>query len=141
MAIKSLFPKEMISTASGDLTPDTIATKLTYFELQLHNLHWATRSYAEHMALGGLYDAVFDLKDEIIEKIMGYNNGMRAKIGNPGQLKDYTPGVSEVVVSELISFAKQLENYGATNNMPDIENIAQGLSGTAAKTKYLLTLS
>lgn len=137
---KSLFPQEMLSSASGDLSPDSIATKLTYFELQLHNLHWATRSYAEHMALGGLYDAVFDLKDEIIEKIMGYT-GTRAKIGNPGQLKDYSPGVSTGVVSELMTFAKQLENYGAGNNMPDIENIAQGLSGTAAKTKYLLTLS
>ena len=138
---KSLFPQEMLSSASGELSPDVIATKLTYFELQLHNLHWATRSYAEHMALGGLYDAVFDFKDDIIEKIMGYNNGMRAKIGNPGQLKDYAPGVSSQVVSELITFAKQLENYGEANNMPDIENIAQGLSGTAAKTKYLLTLS
>jgi hypothetical protein len=137
---KSLFPQEMLSSASGELSPDSIATKLTYFELQLHNLHWATRSYAEHMALGGLYDAVFDLKDEIIEKIMGYT-GTRAKIGNPGQLKEYSPGVSTGVVSELMTFAKQLENYGAGNNMPDIENIAQGLSGTAAKTKYLLTLS
>ena len=137
---KSLFPQEMLSNASGELSPDSIATKLTYFELQLHNLHWATRSYAEHMALGGLYDAVFDLKDEIIEKIMGYT-GTRAKIGNPGQLKDYSPGVSTTVVSELMTFAKQLENYGASNNMPDIENVAQGLSGTAAKTKYLLTLS
>ena len=72
---------------------------------------------------------------------MGYNGGIRAKIGNPGQLKDYAPGVSEGVVAELISFAKQLQNYGASNNMPDIENVAQALSGTAAKTKYLLTLS
>lgn len=137
---KSFFPQEMLSSASGDLSPDAIATKLTYFELQLHNLHWATRSYAEHQALGGLYDAVFDLKDEIVEKIMGYS-GIRAKIGNPGQLKDYAPGVSEQVVSELITFAKQLQNYGASMNMPDIENVAQSLSGTAAKTKYLLTLS
>ena len=137
---KSFFPQDMLSSASGDLSPDSIATKLTYFELQLHNLHWATRSYAEHMALGGLYDAVFDLKDEIVEKIMGYT-GTRAKIGNPGQLRDYAPGVSSVIVTELVSFAKQLENYAASNNMPDIENIAQSLSGTAAKTKYLLTLS
>ena len=137
---KSLFPQEMLSNASGELSPDAIATKLTYFELQLHNLHWATRSYAEHQALGGLYDAVFDLKDEIVEKIMGYA-GTRAKIGNPGQLKDYAPGVSSQVVSELITFAKQLQNYGSANNMPDIENVAQALSGTAAKTKYLLTLS
>lgn len=137
---KSLFPQEMLNNASGELSPDSIATKLTYFELQLHNLHWGTRSYAEHMALGGLYDAVFDLKDEIIEKIMGYS-GTRAKIGNPGQMKDYAPGVSSGVVSELMTFAKQLQNYGSANNMPDIENVAQSLSGTAAKTKYLLTLS
>ena len=137
---KSLFPQGMLSSASGDLSPDAIATKLTYFELQLHNLHWGTRSFAEHSALGTLYDAVFDFKDDIIEKIMGYS-GSRAKIGNPGQLKDYAPGVSETVVNELLAFAKQLQNYGATNNMPDIENVAQALSGTAAKTKYLLTLS
>ena len=137
---KSLFPQEMLSNASGEMSPDGIATKLTYFELQLHNLHWATRSYAEHQALGGLYDSVFDFKDDIIEKIMGYS-GVRAKIGNVGQLKDYSPGVSSQVVGELITFAKQLQNYGASNNMPDIENVAQALSGTAAKTKYLLTLS
>ena len=137
---KSLFPQDMLSSASGDLSPDSIATKLTYFELQLHNLHWGTKSYAEHQALGGLYDAVFDFKDDIIEKIMGYS-GTRAKIGNPGQLKDYSPGASTQVVAELITFAKQLQNYGASNNMPDIENVAQALSGTAAKTKYLLTLS
>jgi DNA-binding ferritin-like protein len=137
---KSLFPEEMLSNASGALSPDAIATKLTYFELQLHNLHWGTKSYAEHQALGGLYDAVFDFKDEIIEKIMGYS-GTRAKIGNVGQLKEYAQGASTQVVGELITFAKQLQNYGASNNMPDIENVAQALSGTAAKTKYLLTLS
>lgn len=137
---KSLFPQEMLSSASGEMSPDSIATKLSYFELQLHNLHWGTKSYAEHQALGGLYDAVFDFKDDIIEKIMGYS-GVRAKIGNVGQLKEYTPGASTQVVAELITFAKQLQNYGASNNMPDIENVAQALSGTAAKTKYLLTLS
>lgn len=137
---KSLFPEGMLSKSGGELSPDVIATKLTYFELQLHNLHWATKSYAEHMALGGLYDKVFDLKDEIIEKIMGYT-GTRAKIGKIDVLKDYSVGVSDMVVNELQSFAKQLESYGESNGMPDIENIAQGLSGDAAKTKYLLTLS
>ena len=137
---KSFFPEKMLNSSGGELSPDVIATKLTHFELQLHNLHWATRSYAEHMALGGLYDKVFDLKDEIIEKIMGYT-GTRAKIGTHARLKDYAPGVSDSVVNELQAFAKQLESYGESNGMPDIENIAQGLSGDAAKTKYLLTLS
>jgi hypothetical protein len=57
------------------------------------------------------------------------------------QIKDYAPGLPNQIVSELISFAKQLENFGASNNMPDIENIAQSLSGDSAKIKYRLTLS
>jgi hypothetical protein len=137
---KSLFPQDMLNSAGGELSPDGIATKLSYFEIQLHNLHWATRSFAEHEALGKIYDKVFDLKDEIVEKIMGYT-GSRAKTTGVSGLKDYGVGVSEQVVNELISFAKQLENYGASNNMPDIENIAQSLSGEAAQTKYRLTLS
>jgi len=137
---KSLFPEKMLNTSGGELSPDAIATKLSYFEIQLHNLHWATRNHAEHLALGGLYDKVFDLKDEIVEKVMGYTNTRAKTIGVNG-LKDYGVGVSDAVVSELISFAKQLENYAAANNMPDIENIAQSLSGEAAKARYLLTLS
>lgn len=140
MALKSLFPEGMMQSAGGELSPDGIATKLSYFEIQLHNLHWATKSFAEHEALGKIYDKVFDLKDEIVEKIMGYT-GTRAKTTGVSGLKDYGLGVSEQVVSELMSFAKQLENYGASNNMPDIENIAQSLSGEAAQTKYRLTLS
>jgi hypothetical protein len=56
-------------------------------------------------------------------------------------IKDYSPGMSEMVVNDLISFAKQLELFGSANNMPDIENVAQALSGLAAQTKYRLTLS
>ena len=137
---KSLFPEGMLKSSGGELSPDVIATRLSYFEIQLHNLHWATRSHAEHLALGGLYDKVFDLKDEIVEKVMGYT-GTRAKTTGVNGLKEYGVGVSDAVVGELISFAKQLENYAAANNMPDIENIAQSLSGEAAKTRYLLTLS
>ena len=134
----NIFPKDMMSGA--ELSPDVIATKFTQFELQLHSLHWNTRSYAEHMCLGSLYDKVFDLKDDVVEKIMGYT-GIRAKIGKIEPLRDYSMGVSESVVQELKSFAKQLEMYGSSNGMPDIENIAQGLSGDAAKSLYLLTLS
>jgi hypothetical protein len=57
------------------------------------------------------------------------------------QIKDYTPGMAEQVIGELMRFAKQLEEFGEANGMPDIENIAQSLSGDAAQTKYRLTLS
>lgn len=138
---KSLFPDEMMENAMGSaLTPETIAGKLSFFYEQLHLLHWQTTSFAEHDALGKIYDKVGDLQDEIVEKIMGYK-GTRVKAYKIDVLKDYSKGAPMQVVSDLITFAKQLEEYGETNKMPDIENIAQSLSGEAAQTKYRLTLS
>lgn len=142
MAFKSLFPEEMMESFGGgsSLNLDSIATKLTHFVDQLHLLHWQTTSYAEHVALGGLYDKVFDYKDDIVEKVMGYT-GRRPKAMKHDILRDYSIGMANSVVSDLISFANELEEYAEANNMPDIENISQSLSGDAAKTKFLLTLS
>ena len=141
MAIKSLFPQGMMESMGGSsLNLDSIAAKLTHFVDQLHLLHWQTTSFAEHQALGGLYDKVFDFKDEIVEKIMGYS-GTRPKATKHEMLRDYSIGITKSVVNDLKLFAKELEEYAESNNMPDIENIAQSLSGEAAKTLYLLTLS
>ena len=139
MALKSLFPEEMMEgKGSNSLTLEIIAGKLTYFHEQLHLIHWQTKSYAEHQALGGLYDYVHDIKDEIVEKIMGYT-GKTPRAFKIEPLSDNAD--CKGVVLNLISFAKQLEEYAEANNMPDIENISQSLSGEAAKTKFLLTLS
>lgn len=137
---KSLFPEEMLEAKSNSLTLETIAGKLSYFYEQLHLLHFQTTSYAEHQALGGIYDKVGDLQDEIIEKIMGYS-GRRVKAYRIDALKDYVPGMPIQVVKELVIFAKNLEEFGEANNMPDIENVAQSLSGEASQTLYRLTLS
>lgn len=138
MALKSLFPEDMISKGAGsDLSLESIAAKLTYFHEQLHLLHWQTTSYAEHQALGGLYDYVHDFKDGVIEKIMGYT-GKR-----PGSYKIEPLGGANAtaVVSDLMSFASSLKMYGEKNSFHDVCNLADALSGEAAKTKYLLTLS
>jgi len=141
MALKSLFPDEMMeSKGSSSLILETIAGKLSYFYEELHLLHFQTTSFAEHEALGKIYDKVGDFQDEIIEKIMGYT-GKRVRAYKIDALKDYTSGMPNQVVKELVTFAKQLEEYAEANNMPDIENIAQSLSGEAAQTLYRLTLS
>ncbi len=136
MAMKSLFPEDMMAGPES-LTVDTIAGKLTYFHEQLHLLHWQTTSYAEHQALGGLYDFVHDFKDGVVEKIMGYT-GKRPGVFKIPALSSCTP---ESCVSDLLSFATQLKRYGDMNGFHDIGNLADTLSGEAAKTKYLLTLS
>lgn len=133
--MKSFFPESMLT-----LSPDTIKAKLNYFELQVHELHWQTTSLAQHLAFGDLYNTIFSIKDEIVEKIMGYT-GIRTKAMPVEAIRNYDSLICERVVDDLIVFAKQLQTYGSMNNMPDIENIAQSLSGDAAKIKYRLTLS
>lgn len=140
MALKSLFPDEMMESKGSGLTLETIAGKLSFFYEQIHLLHWQTTSYAEHQALGIIYDKVGDFQDEVVEKIMGYT-GKRVRAYKIDALKDYSTGMPNQVVKELVSFAKQLEEYAEANNMPDIENIAQSLSGEASQTLYRLTLS
>jgi hypothetical protein len=134
--MKSLFPKEMMK--STELSIEIVAGKLTYFHEQLHLLHWNTNSYAEHMALGGLYEYVHDFKDGVIEKLIGYT-GHRPMSVSIAPLSASTS--SSMVVADLIAFAHDLKVWAGNNNYDDVENLAQSLSGEAAKTKYLLTLS
>lgn len=138
MALKSLFPEEMVNKAAGsELSLESIAAKLTYFHEQLHLLHWQTTSYAQHQALGGLYDYVHDFKDGVVEKLMGYTGKRPA----PYKIEPLTNCAAAQCVSDLMSFASDLKAYGEKNSFHDICNLADALSGEAAKTKYLLTLS
>lgn len=135
---KSLFPEEMLSKANGsDLSLESIAAKLTYFHEQLHLTHWQTKSYAEHQATGALYDYIHDFKDGLIEKLMGYT-GKR-----PGayKIEPLTDCTAERCASDVMAFASSLKMYGEKNGYHDVCNLADSLSGEAAKTKYLLTLS
>lgn len=130
-----LFPENMSSKV--ELSLESIAAKLTYFHEQLHLLHWQTTSYAEHQALGGLYDYVHDFKDGVVEKIMGYTG----KRPGPYKIDALTNCTSMQCVTDLLAFASQLKMYGEKNSFHDVCNLADSLSGEAAKTKYLLTLS
>ena len=128
----------MIKSSGTEMSIETIAGKLTYFHEQLHLIHWQTTSYAEHQATGALYDYVHDFKDGVIEKIMGYT-GKRPRAPKIEPISD---GISaDSVVSSLMAFASSLKSYAETNGYHDISNLADALSGEAAKTKYLLTLT
>jgi hypothetical protein len=132
---KSLFPEEMMK--SGELNLETIAGKLTYFHEQLHLTHWQTTSYAEHKSLGKLYEYVQEFKDGVIEKLMGYTGKRPA----PYKIEPLINCTGNECVSNILSFASSLKSYAESNSYHDIANLADALSGEAAKTKYLLTLS
>jgi DNA-binding ferritin-like protein len=120
------------------MTTEEIAGKLAFFHEQIHMIHWETRSYAEHKALGEFYEFLQDFKDDVVEKLMGYTGkriqGMKIElIGNKAD--------ALTVVENVIKFAEALMQHGESNKFWDISNMAQDLSGKAAHTKYLLTLS
>ena len=135
----SIFPDSMRSSkvATEGLTLETIASKLTYFQEQVHLLHWQTNSYAEHKNLGSLYEYIQEFKDDLIEKLMGYTGKKPAVY----KLEPLSTSTSNVVVDELLSFAKSLKEYGEMNCYQDVCNLSDSLSGEAAKVKYLLTLT
>ena len=130
----AIFPQEMMGNAEMSL--ESVAAKLTHFQIQIQLIHWQTKSYAEHQALGSLYDFVGDMKDDIVEKIMGYAN-RRVK---PFKVEALSEIDCVTMVNNLITFAYNLIEWAKVNHYCDIENLAQSLSGEAAKTKYLLTL-
>ena len=132
---KSLFPEDMMN--SGELTLETIAAKFSYFFEQIHLTHLQTPSHAEHLALN-VWQEVVEAKDEFLEKLMGYE-GRKLKAYKIDALVDYTPGYPTKIVTDLKSFAKQMETFAGAKGYSDIENLAQSLSGAAAKTLYLLT--
>lgn len=132
----SIFPDSM--KPSSEMTLEGIASKLTYFHLQLHLIHWQTESYAQHIALGSLYDYVHDFKDDATEKLMGY---MGKKIKNIKLIPLQDNATSSSVVNEIKSWAAELGTFARMNGYSDIDNMSQDLSGHAAKTLYLLTLS
>ena len=135
--MKSLFPTEMMKDQGAEMSLEIIASKLVWFELQLHMIHWQTLGYAEHEAMN-LYDTIHDFTDNYIEKLMGYS---RRKIKDL-KIAPIIPNTNATtVVNDLISYCEELCTFAKANNYSDLDNMAQDLSGSAAQTLFLLTLS
>jgi len=133
----AIFPEKMLNTK---LSLDGIASKLTYYHLQAQLYHWQTFAGFEHSATGELYELLFSFKDELIEKIMGYEN-KRINSFNILTLKNHSTGSSKSLVNEIILFCRELEEFGKKSNMCDVENMAQDLSGSCARINYKLTFT
>lgn len=56
---------------SSSTSPKEFFGKLFQIRDQIHLCHLATKSYAQHMALGSFYDEILDLTDGIIESYQG----------------------------------------------------------------------
>ena len=88
-------------------------------------------SYAQHVALGELYDALTDMADDITETIQGYKGILTISI----PATSYMEPIS-YIKGKRASLIAMLENV--EEEMPDVSNKLQDLIGVMSKTIYKL---
>ena len=123
------------------ITPNYIQNQLFYFHNAAHKYHLDTKSYAQHKALDFLYTELESFKDTLCELLMGYLNGERLGKLKVDDVPEYSHSVVMKLVKDIKSFAFDVYEWAENKKYCDIENTAQSLSGVAAKTIYLLTLT
>jgi len=106
-------------------------------EIKLH--HWGTESYAEHKALGSLYDKLDPLIDEFAETYFGAIN--KDEIKEITELK--LNGPSKISINSVINSLEDylIQELPKETNHSSLLNIRDEMLGLVQKTKYLLTLS
>lgn len=87
------------------------------------------------MALGGAYDSMSDLKDTIVESLVGYYGRFPAikLLPLPSCSLEETPECIMEVASTLKALATK-------DKHPDLVNIADEVTAVGAKLQYLLSL-
>lgn len=102
-------------------------------QICLRLIHWNTTSYAEHKAIGKLYDALADLTDTLAETYMG----IYGRFGNipceHGELPDAVQYVAEM--ANAIQAVR-----GELPNDTQLQNIVDEIASAVDSTNYLLTL-
>ena len=94
-----------------------------------HIVHWKTKSYSEHKALGHFYEDVIDDLDKLIEAYQGVF-GIVEKI--EGEKKD----VASEIKDQILWINENRSNIAG--NIPALENIVDELTALHMKTLYKL---
>jgi hypothetical protein len=103
-------------------------------EVVAHIKHLKTDSYAEHMAIGGYYDALNGLTDRLCEAYL--HNGNELIL--PSLLKFEIPGDFRSYLEEKLN---EVRTAAIRETELDIQNILAEISELHKKTRYLLSLS
>ena len=98
-----------------------------------HIMHWATKSFSEHSALGSFYDSLIDLIDKFVEAYQG-------NFGQVGEFKpeDYSKkkDILDCIEEDITWMAENREEL--CNEVCALENILDELVGEYLSTRYKL---
>ena len=98
----------------------------------VHLAHWKTKSFAEHMALGDLYEEVIDGIDKLVEAYQG----VFGLIDNEIEKFDMPTDIVKHLSSELMWINNNSESI--TKDLPALDNILQELQASYMKALYKL---
>lgn len=106
-------------------------------EIKLH--HWGTPSYAEHQALGKLYEGLDPLIDQFAEMYFGTKGKEEIK-----EIEDLRlNGPSRISINSVLNSFEDflMQELPKETNHSSLLNIRDEMLGMVQQTKYLLTLS
>lgn len=115
-----------------------------YFLLVTNKLkiyHWATKSYARHVASQALYESLSDNVDKFMETIQGMEN--KRLIIPPNQSIQYKNENDKTIVTFLQNFANWLKDTLPTTfnkKETELSNIRDDMLTDVNKTLYLFSL-
>jgi hypothetical protein len=100
---------------------------------QAHLMHWKTKSYAEHQALGSFYDDIIDTLDKLVEACQG----SKGIIGHVDlTCKDESVDIIKCLTDDANWISKHRPKVA--HGVPAIENIVDELVGVYLSTLYKL---
>ena len=110
-------------------------------QCQLRVWHWQTTSFAEHKALGKLYESLDGLVDDFVETFAGSSGVPKAKEAFRTECVNH-PGTDGIMswIDEKISWLQTDVPAQVGENRSDLLNIRDEMVGALNKTKYLLRL-
>lgn len=111
---------------------ETLVARVLATRNASHLAHWATASYAQHVALNEFYDAVLDAIDELVECYQGTH-------GKIGKVDIETVAYANMVgvLADDLSFINENRNAIADGE-PALINLIDTLSNVYEKALYKL---
>ena len=100
---------------------------------QAHLMHWKTKSYAEHQALGAFYDDLIDTLDKLVEICQG-STGVIGHVDL--SCKDESVPIIKNLSEDANWIGKNRAKIG--HGVPAIENVIDEIVGIYLRTIYKL---
>lgn len=119
----------------------TLITTLLTLHGQIRVLHWQTKTFSEHKALGKLYENLDGLIDDFVETFSGRYGVPAAKDSYKLTLVNYkdNAGVVEIIDKAISYMTKDVSGMLKPEDT-DLLDIRDEMLGALNKTKYLLRL-